>query len=231
MRILIAEDDPPIADALKAALVDAGHVVDHVADGVAGSHALMDDSYDLLVLDLGLPRLQGEQLLHQIRSRGSDIAVLVVTARDGVCERIRVLDAGADDFLVKPFELSEFVARSRALLRRKANGGVPEMTIGRVRVSVGARRAWSGETAIDLTAREYSLLEALIVRADKVVSRAQLTKALCDWDQELTDNGLDICVHRVRRKLRACGVRIRTIRGLGYLLESENSDEPRAREA
>ena len=225
MRILIAEDDKPIAAALKASLVECGHAVDNVDNGVAAEHALCTQAYDLLVLDLGLPRMDGQQVLRQARARGSDLAVMVVTARDGVAERIQVLDSGADDFLVKPFVLAEFVARARALLRRRANGGAPEVSIGRLRIQVDARRAWLDGEALALTAREYSLLEALFARQHRVVSRAQLIQALCDWEQDLTDNGLDISIHRLRRKLRDSGVRVRTIRGLGYLLEESTDDD------
>ncbi len=229
MRVLIAEDDKPIADALRASLIECGHAVDAVADGIAAEHALCSEAYDLLVLDLGLPRMEGNQVLRQARARGSDIAVMVVTARDGVAERIQVLDSGADDYLVKPFVLAEFVARARALLRRRANGGIPEISIGRLRIHVGARRVWLDEEPLELTAREYSLLEALFARQQHVVSRAQLMEALCDWEQDLTDNGLDISVHRLRRKLRDSGVQIRTIRGLGYLLEESKPDDVGAR--
>jgi two-component system OmpR family response regulator len=225
MRILIAEDDKPIAAALKASLVECGHAVDSVDNGVAAEHALSSEAYDLLVLDLGLPRMDGQQVLRQARARGSDLAVMVVTARDGVAERIQVLDSGADDFLVKPFVLAEFVARVRALLRRRANGGAPEVLLGRLRIQVDARRVWLDGEALDLTAREYSLLEALFARQHHVVSRAQLIEALCDWEQDLTDNGLDISIHRLRRKLRDSGVQVRTIRGLGYLLEESKDDD------
>lgn len=219
MRILVAEDDRPIAAALKASLVECGHSVDSVRDGIAAEQALCNDTYDLLVLDLGLPRLDGLQVLRQERGRGSDIAVMVVTARDGVTDRVQTLDGGADDYLVKPFVLVEFVARVRALLRRRAHGGVTENTIGRLRLNVDARRVWLDDQPLELTARDYSLLEALFARQQHVVSRTQLTEALCDWDHDLTDNGLDISIHRLRRKLEGSGVRIRTIRGLGYLLE------------
>lgn len=225
MRILIAEDDKPIAAALKASLVECGHAVDSVVDGIAAEHALCSEAYDLLVLDLGLPRMEGQQVLRQARARGSDLAVMVVTARDGVGERIQVLDSGADDFLVKPFVLAEFVARARALLRRRAGGGVTEVLLGRLRIHLGARRVWLDEEPLELTAREYSLLEALFARQQHVVSRAQLMEALCDWEQDLTDNGLDISIHRLRRKLRDSGVQIRTIRGLGYLLEASKGED------
>lgn len=219
MRILIAEDDSAIAAALKASLAECGHAVDNVDDGISADHALSNEAYDLLVLDLGLPRMEGNQVLRLARARGSNIAVMVITARDRVADRVQVLDSGADDYLVKPFELAEFLARSRALLRRRSSGGVPELLVGRLRVNIGARRAWLDDVPLELTAREHALLEALLARQQRVVSRTQLTEALCDWEQDLTSNGLDISIHRLRRKLRHSGAHIRTIRGLGYLLE------------
>jgi len=205
MRILLVEDDPSIAEGIRASLRQGGHAVDHVADGSQADAALRDHGYDLLVLDLGLPGLDGSEVLQRLRRRGKGLPVLVVTARDGLAERIRVLDLGADDYLVKPFALSEFEARVRALLRRASSQGKPELQLGR--------------RPLELTAREFGLLEALALRADRVTSRAQLIEALCDWDQELTDNGLDIAIHRLRRKLDGSGTGVRTIRGLGYLLE------------
>jgi two-component system OmpR family response regulator len=157
--------------------------------------------------------------LRRLRSRGTGMPVLVVTARDGLNERIRVLDLGADDYLVKPFALAEFEARVRALLRRASSQGKPELQLGRLRLDLPGHRAWIDQDALELTAREFGLLEALVLRADRITSRAQLVEALCDWDQELTDNGLDIAIHRLRRKLRGSGTGVRTIRGLGYLLE------------
>jgi two-component system OmpR family response regulator len=219
MRILLAEDDPAIADGICAALRHAGHAVDHVASGNLADHALHDHNYDLLVLDLGLPTLDGSEVLRRLRGRGGVVPVLVVTARDGLPERIRVLDLGADDYLVKPFALSEFEARVRALLRRANSRGMPELQVGRLRLDLPGHRVWIDQTPLELTAREFGLLEALALRADKVTSRAQLIEALCDWDQELTDNGLDIAIHRLRRKLHGSGSGVRTIRGLGYLLE------------
>jgi two-component system OmpR family response regulator len=219
MRVLIAEDDKPIAAALRASLVECGHAVDDVGDGLAAEHALLAESYDLLVLDLGLPRMEGMQVLMRARQRGSDLAVLVVTARDGVADRVLTLDGGADDYLVKPFELSEFLARSRALLRRRANSGLVEMSLGRLHLHLNARRVCLDDVPLELTAREYALLEALFVRQKRVVGRTQLMEAVCDWESDLSDNGLDISMHRLRRKLQGSGTQIRTIRGLGYLLE------------
>ncbi|MGN6655995.1 MAG: response regulator [Rhodanobacter sp.] len=219
MRILLVEDDPSIAEGIRTSLRQGGHAVDHVADGGQADAALRDHGYDLLVLDLGLPGLDGSEVLQRLRRRGKGVPVLVVTARDGLAERIRVLDLGADDYLVKPFALSEFEARVRALLRRASSQGKPELQLGRLRLDLPGHRAWVDRRPLELTAREFGLLEALALRADRVTSRAQLIEALCDWDQELTDNGLDIAIHRLRRKLDGSGTGVRTIRGLGYLLE------------
>lgn len=225
MRILLAEDDTAIAEGICASLRQGGHAVDHVASGNLADAALHDHSYDLLVLDLGLPALDGSEVLRRLRARGAGLPVLVVTARDGLPERVRVLDLGADDYLVKPFALSEFEARVRALLRRSSSNGMPELQLGRLRLDLPGHRVWIHQTPLELTAREFGLLEALALRADRVTSRAQLIEALCDWDQELTDNGLDIAIHRLRRKLQGSGTGVRTIRGLGYLLEESPDDE------
>jgi len=225
MRILLAEDDPSIAEGICSSLRQGGHAVDHVASGSLADTALRDHEYDLLVLDLGLPQLDGTEVLKRLRSRGGGMPVLVVTARDGLPERIRVLDLGADDYLVKPFALSEFEARVRALLRRASSRGVPELQLGRLRLDLPGHRAWIDETALELTAREFGLLEALALRPDRMTSRVQLIEALCDWDQELTDNGLDIAIHRLRRKLHGSGTGVRTIRGLGYLLEDAEAPD------
>lgn len=219
MRVLIAEDDPDIASGLSAALRRQGHVVDHVDNGAHADAALGSTAYALLVLDLGLPQLDGQQVLQRLRQRGDRLAVLVVTARDGLAERVHTLDLGADDYLVKPFALDEFDARVRAQLRRVTSNGDPELRIGPLRLDLPGRRVWIGEAPLELTAREFGLLSALAVRPDRIVSRAQLVEAMCDWGQDLTDNGLDIALHRLRRKLQPGGMGIRTVRGLGYMLE------------
>ena len=224
MRILIAEDDPAIAAGVCASLRQGGHAVDHVADGARADSALRDTPYDLLVLDLGLPALDGSDVLQRLRRRGTGLPVLVITAREGLRERVRVLDLGADDYLVKPFALAEFEARVRALLRRYTSQGAPELSIGRLRLDLPGHRAWVDNIPLELTAREFGLLEALAARPDRVTSRAQLVEALCSWDEELTDNGLDIAIYRLRRKLTGSGTQVRTIRGLGYLLEQAKDD-------
>lgn len=219
MRILLVEDDSSIASATVATLRSHSHAVDHVADGIEADLALCDVEYDLLILDLGLPRLDGSEVLRRLRSRHASIPVLVITAREALNDRIRILDLGADDYLVKPFAIAEFEARVRALLRRSVSNGTTLLNVGRLRLDIPGHRAWIGDSPLELTAREFGLIEALAARSHRVTNRAQLVEALCSWDQDLTDNGLDIAIHRVRRKLKGSGANIRTIRGLGYLLE------------
>ena len=172
------------------------------------------------MLDLGLPDVDGIELLRRLRARADAVPVLVATAREELEERVRALDLGADDYLVKPFALREFEARVRALLRRRTTRGVPELRLGHLRLDLPRRRAHVDETPLELTPREFGLLEALAARLDRVMSREQLVDALCGWDTTLTDNGLDIAVYRLRRKLDGSGVIIRTVRGVGYLLEA-----------
>ena len=161
--------------------------------------------------------------MRRLRSRADAVPVLVATAREELEERVRALDLGADDYLVKPFALREFEARARALLRRRTSQGVPELQLGRMRLDLPRRRAQVYGETLELTPREFGLLEALATRLDRVVSREQLIEALCSWDTTLTDNGLDIAVYRLRRKLEGSGVRVRTVRGLGYLLEEDDA--------
>jgi two-component system OmpR family response regulator len=223
MRTLIAEDDASIAAAIEAALSRIGHVVDHVSDGAHAFRALCDGAFDLLVLDLGLPGLGGEEVLRRLRGRGLELAILVITARDALRERVQVLDLGADDYLVKPFALSEFEARVRALLRRAITKGQQELRIGRLRINLAGQRVYQDDTPLEFTRREFGLLAALATRQEQISTRTQLVEALCSWDEELTGNGLDIAIYRLRRKLQGSGLNVRTIRGLGYLLE-ENFD-------
>lgn len=219
MRILLVEDDSSIASATVATLRGHSHAVDHVADGVEADLALGEVEYDLLILDLGLPRLDGTEVLRRLRSRQVSIPVLVITAREALNDRVRILDLGADDYLVKPFAIAELEARVRALLRRSVSHGANHLEVAQLRLDLAGHRAWIGDKPLELTAREFGLIEALAARTNRVTNRAHLIEALCSWDQELTDNGLDIAIHRVRRKLNGSGAAIRTIRGLGYLLE------------
>jgi two-component system OmpR family response regulator len=224
MRILVAEDDTSIALAITLALQDGGHTVDVVANGQHADQILRDDTFKLLVLDLGLPSLDGAAVLSRLRKRGAATLVMVITARDALQDRVRLLNLGADDYLVKPFALSEFEARVRALVRRASNKSATELRIGNLVLGLAEHRADCGGRPLEFTRREFGLLAVLAIHQDSVTRRVHLVEAVCGWDDELTDNGLDIAICRVRRKLLGSGVRIRTIRGLGYLLE-EGPDE------
>jgi two-component system OmpR family response regulator len=224
MRMLVVEDDAAIADAVCASLTRAGHAVDHLVNGRAAIAALQEHAFALVVLDLGLPGEDGSEVLRRLRSAHDSIPVLVITAREDVDLRIRTLDLGADDFLVKPFSLAEFDARVRALLRRQDNRGLPILQLGRLSIDLAGRRVLRDDQPLDLTAREFALLEVLASRHNRVTSREHVIEALCTWNDALTDNGLDIAVYRLRRKLADSGVQLRTVRGLGYLLET--GDDP-----
>lgn len=219
MRILIAEDDPVLADGLTRSLHQADYAVDCVATGDQADHVLIAQSYDLVILDLGLPRLDGFEVLRRLRHRGSKVPVLVLTARDALDDRVRGLDLGADDYLTKPFDLPELEARVRALIRRGQSGGGSVLSHGALRLDTAGRRATLNGTPLDLSARELGVLEVLMHRSGRVVNKEQLAEQLYGWDEEVGANAIEVYVHRLRRKLEPAGVVIRTIRGLGYLLE------------
>ncbi|MCC7487490.1 MAG: response regulator [Burkholderiales bacterium] len=219
MRILIVEDEPLLADGLTRSLRQSDYAVDCVADGATADHVLATQSYDLVILDLGLPQLDGYEVLRRLRHRGSRAPVLVLTARDTLEDRVKGLDLGADDFLSKPFELAELEARVRALIRRGQSGGGSLLAHGALTLDTAGRRALLEGEPLDLSARELGVLEVLMLRAGRVVNKEQLAEQLYGWDEEVGANAIEVYVHRLRRKLETAGVRIRTIRGLGYLLE------------
>ena len=222
MRMLVVEDDAAIADAVCDSLQNAGHVVDHLADGAAAIAALHEHAFALVVLDLGLPGASGDEVLRRLRAGHDGVPVLVITARDDVDRRVSTLDLGADDYLVKPFSLAEFEARVRALVRRHASRGVPQLILGKLSIDLAGRRVLNAGLPVDLTAREFALLEILAGRRNRVISREHVIEAMCAWNDVLSDNGLDIAVHRLRRKLAGSGVSVRTVRGLGYMLEADD---------
>lgn len=219
MRLLIVEDDSVIADGLLRTLRAAGHAVDHAVDGARADQALAQYPYDLVVLDLGLPRMDGMEVLKRLRARGGHLPVLVLTARDGLDDRVAGLDAGADDYLAKPFDLPELEARVRALLRRREASGGGRIEIGAVTIDTSGRSAYHGSERLDLSAREFGVLELLARRAGRVVSKDQLVESMTGWDEDVGTNAIEVYVHRLRRKLEPAGVGIRTLRGLGYLIE------------
>jgi len=220
MRLLIAEDDPIIADGLCRSLRGNGYAVDCAGNGVDADTALMANNYDLLILDLGLPKMPGLEVLKRLRGRGSALPVLILTALDGTSDRVRGLDLGADDYMVKPFELPELEARVRALTRR-SSGTTPMVTCGPLSYDQVGRSALLNGQLLDLSARELGLLEVLLSRAGRLVSKDQLVDHLCGWGEEVSHNAIEVYVHRLRKKLEPGGVRIATVRGLGYCLEKQ----------
>ncbi|KAB2928799.1 MAG: response regulator transcription factor [Dechloromonas sp.] len=223
MRILIAEDDAIIADGLTRSLRQGGYAVDWAPNGLEADAALLTVSYDLLILDLGLPKLPGLDVLKRLRARGSKVPVLILTALDGTGDRVKGLDLGADDYMVKPFELAELEARVRALTRRSA-GTTPTIQCGQLSYDQVGRVAQIQGQTLDLSAREIGLLEVLLTRMGRLVSKDQLVDHLCGWGEEVSHNAIEVYVHRLRKKLEAGGVKIATVRGLGYCLERPQGD-------
>ena len=218
MRILLVEDDPMIGKTLKAALSQDGYTVDWVQDGAAGKAAIdtTAGAYALVILDLGLPRKSGIDLLKELRRAGNKARVLVVTARDAVADRVAGLDAGADDYLVKPFSLEELAARIRALLRRDIAREDNVLRNGELALDTAARTVTKAAAQIDLSAREFALLAALLERPGNALSKAQLEEKLYGWGEEVESNTVEVHVHNLRKKLGADA--IRTIRGVGYVI-------------
>ena len=216
MRILLTEDDAMIGEAVSRGLRADGFAVDWVTDGVQAGTALAAQSYDLLLLDLGLPRRAGLDVLRSLRGSGSDLPVVIITARDAVTDRIGGLDAGADDYVVKPFDLAELAARIRALLRRRSGRTDNRLEHRGVVLDPVARTITRDGQALELSAREFALLQALMERPDRILSKTQLEDRLYGWGEEVESNVVEVYVHSLRRKLGS-GF-IRTVRGVGYRL-------------
>jgi two-component system OmpR family response regulator len=223
MRILVAEDDAILADGVTRTLRQSGYAVDWVKNGTEADSALDTDDFDLLILDIGLPKKSGLDVLKRLRARDSRLPVLILTALDGVNDRVRGLDAGADDYLAKPFELAELEARVRALTRRGMAGSPTLLRHGPLTYDQFGRVARLNGEALELSAREISLLEIFLQRAGRLVSKDQLVSHLCEWGEEVSPNAIEVYVHRLRKKLEPGGVRIVTVRGLGYSLEKPDT--------
>ncbi|MBP8296602.1 MAG: response regulator [Burkholderiales bacterium] len=216
MRLLLVEDDSMIGDSVRRGLRQDGFTVDWVRDGRAAELALANEVYDLLLLDLGLPKKEGLDVLQTLRHKGNAIPVMILTARDAVAERVRGLDAGADDYLVKPFDLDELAARIRALLRRRSGRAQPVIEVGALRLTPATREVTLNGEPIALSAREFALLSAFVDRPGAVLSREQLEEKLYGWDQEVGSNTVEVYIHGLRRKLGQDF--IKNVRGVGYMV-------------
>ena len=214
----MAEDDGLLGDAITEHLRHGGHAVDWVRDGVAADAALRSQSFKLVVLDLGLPRMSGRDVLARLRGRANSTPVLIITAADAIADRVAGLDAGADDYLVKPFELAELEARVRALIRRSHGHDRNVLVHGPLAFDSVARAATVSGDALDLSARELAMLELLLLRSGRVISKEQFVEHLCGFDDDVTANAIEVYVHRLRRKLDPVGIHVQTVRGLGYFV-------------
>ena len=219
-RLLLVEDDPMLGETLRDALKDQGYVVDWLSNGKTALAALEDDVTDLMILDLGLPGLDGLNVLKTIRKQGSAMPVLILTARDSIDDRVAGLDAGADDYLLKPFDLNELFARIRALSRRpQALKASERIRHGAIEIDQDQMLAWCTGEPVSLTRREFSLLSLFMNHPGQVYTRQQLEQALYSWDDDVGSNALEVHIHHLRKKLGS--KTIRTIRGIGYTLSSE----------
>lgn len=218
MRLLLVEDDSILKDGLERAFIKSGYAVDVMMDGESANNLLSYQEYDVIVLDLGLPKLNGFEVLRRLRARGNKTPVLILTALEDTQNRVKGLDLGADDYLAKPFELAELEARVRALIRRGVSGGSAKISFGDLSFDTTSRQCTVNEVTLSLSAREVALLELLLLKAKKVVSKAKILEHLCSWDEEMSQNAVEVHVSRLRKKLNVFGIEIQTIRGLGYLL-------------
>ena len=222
MRILVVEDDVMLAEAVTRALTQSAHAVDTARTGEEADRALAAIDYDLVLLDLGLPQLDGFEVLKRLRQRRSTVPVLVLTVKDTLEDRITGLDLGADDYLTKPFHLSELEARVRALIRRANSAASSVLTHGRLQLDMAARRLFCDGQPMELSARELSVLELLLLREGRVVTKQQIVDNLYGWEEASTSNAVEVFIYRLRKKLEASGVDITTVRGMGYLIEKPN---------
>ena len=216
MRLLLVEDDPMIGNSVQSGLKQDGYSVDWVRDGSAAELALENGVYELLLLDLGLPHKSGLDLLTGLRKKGASLPVLVITARDSVADRVKGLDAGADDYLVKPFDLTELSARIRALMRRQAGRSSPVIEHGPLSLNPATHEVTLDGAPVSLSAREFALLHAFLEQPGVPLSRTQLEERLYGWDEEIESNVVEVYIHSLRRKLGAEW--IRNVRGVGYLV-------------
>jgi two-component system OmpR family response regulator len=217
MRVLLVEDDRMVGAAVAQALKDAAYAVDWVTDGRTAIEAAGVETYDVVLLDLGLPGTDGRDVLRRLRQTRDPLPVIIVTARDGINDRIDGLDLGADDYLVKPFEMRELLARMRAVLRRSGSGSSSLLSNGKISLDPATREAtFLGETSL-LTAREFAVLQALLVRPGAILSRGDLERQIYGWNEEVESNAIEFLIHTIRKKLGALA--IRNVRGVGWMVD------------
>ncbi|MEO6917862.1 MAG: response regulator transcription factor [Collimonas sp.] len=216
MRLLLVEDDLMVGEAVRKGLRQDGFAVDWVQDGVAALSALAQEDYQLLLLDLGLPKKNGLEVLKSLRAGGNQIPVLILTARDAISDRVAGLDAGADDYLVKPFDLEELAARIRALLRRRSGRAEPLVELGQLTLNPATHEVTLDGQQVNLSAREFALLRAFLDRPGVVLSRAQLEEKMYGWDDSIESNAVEVYIHALRKKLGSNF--IKNVRGIGYMV-------------
>jgi len=221
MKVLIVEDDKILSDGLVRYLQQAGYVVEAAASGGEADTVLRNDEFDLVVLDIGLPGMDGFEVLRRLRRGARYVPALMLTARDGLEDRIRGLDLGADDYLVKPFSLRELEARIRAVFRRGRAPVDGKLICGPLAVDMAARRAWLHDAPLRLTGREWAVLEYLVLRAGKMVSKEQIISGISGWEGDISHNSIEVHISRLRSKLEPAGLKIHSIRGFGYYLEQQ----------
>jgi DNA-binding response OmpR family regulator len=219
MRLLLVEDDNLLGDGIKAALIQEGYAVNWLTDGSAAETALKVEEYDIVVLDLGLPKRSGIEVLNSLRGDNKDLPVLILTARDTVQDRVSGLDSGADDYMIKPFDIDELSARLRALIRRRGGRASPMITHGNVSLDPASHTVRKDDEEIEFSRREFAVLLALLESAGKVLSRARLEESLYGWDEEVESNAIEVYIHHLRKKLGSDF--IRTIRGVGYIVDKK----------
>jgi two-component system OmpR family response regulator len=221
MRIVLVEDNAMLAQAVARVLSDQGHAVEHFSDGAAADGHLAGEGADIAIVDVNLPGLDGVALVRRLRARGQDMPVMMLTARSTTTDRVTGLDAGADDYLVKPFEMAEFEARLRALARRRGLPMVQSETVGRLSFDRAARRVWLDGAEVALSRRELALFECLVDRAGQIVSKETIAGSLYGVGADVEENAVETLVSRLRRRLAGSGAAIRTARGLGYMLDPD----------
>ena len=219
MRLLLVEDDVMVASGIKLGLTNAGYTVDWVGSAERAEQAVENDSFDLAIVDIGLPGIDGLELTRRLRTRGLTMPVLILTARDALQDRVQGLDLGADDYMLKPFELPELLARLRALLRRSQAATSAVLAFGPLEMDTALRRVQLGGKPMELGPREWTVLEYLLLQAPKPAAKDKLLAALTGWDKEITPNAIEVYISRLRAKLEPAGVLLRSIRGFGYRLE------------